>query len=144
MIEILNDRISNNDFDLENIDFNINRKDILKYEPENKDYSVIANIPYYITSPILRHFLYDVENKPDEMVILMQKEVAEKIMLNFKNKSSVLSLMIEKKSDVSYEQDVPKDFFAPAPKIDSAVLLFKYNNKFNEIDDDKFLRLIKI
>jgi 16S rRNA (adenine1518-N6/adenine1519-N6)-dimethyltransferase len=144
MIEILNDRISNNDFDLENIDFNINRKDILKYEPENKDYSVIANIPYYITSPILRHFLYDVENKPDEMVILMQKEVAEKIMLNFKNKSSVLSLMIEKKSDVSYEQDVLKDFFVPAPKIDSAVLLFKYNNKFNEIDDDKFLKLIKI
>ena len=144
MIEILNDRISNGDFDLENIDFNINRKDILKYEPITKEYSVIANIPYYITSPILRHFLYNVENKPDEMVILMQKEVAEKIMLNFKNKSSVLSLMIEKKSDISYEQDVPKDFFVPAPKIDSAVLLFKYNNKFEEIDDDKFLKLIKI
>jgi len=88
--------------------------------------------------------LYNVEIKPEEMVILMQKEVAEKIMLNFKNKSSVLSLFIEKKSDVSYEQDVPKDFFVPAPKIDSAVLLFRYNNKFVNIDDEKFLKIIKI
>ncbi|MFC1797964.1 rRNA adenine N-6-methyltransferase family protein [Patescibacteria group bacterium] len=126
------------------MDFKINRKDILKYKPEEEQYSVIANIPYYITSPILRHFLYNVENKPEEMVILMQKEVAEKIMLNFKNKSSVLSLFVEKKSDVSYEQDVPKDFFAPAPKIDSAVLLFKYNNKFEDIDDEKFFKMIKI
>jgi len=144
MIEILNDRVLNGDFDLENIEFNINRKDILKYEPQSDNYSVIANIPYYITSPILRHFLYNVENKPKEMVILMQKEVAEKIMLNFKNKSSVLSLFIDKKSDVSYELDVPKDLFVPAPKIDSAVLLFKYNNKFENIDDEKFLKLIKI
>jgi len=144
MIDILNDRVGNNDFDLEGIDFKINKKDILKYSPELDNYSVIANIPYYITSPILRHFLYNVENNPEFMVILMQQEVAEKIMLNFKNKSSVLSLFIEKKSDVSYEIDVPKDFFVPAPKIDSAVLLFKYNNKFENIDDDKFLKLIKI
>jgi 16S rRNA (adenine1518-N6/adenine1519-N6)-dimethyltransferase len=78
------------------------------------------------------------------MAILMQKEVAEKIMLNFRNKSSVLSLFIEKKSDVTYEIDVPKDFFVPAPKIDSAVLLFKYNDKYKDIDDEKFLKLIKI
>jgi len=144
MIDILEDRIKEKDFDLENIDFNINKKDILKYEPEYKKHSVIANIPYYITSPILRHFLYNVDNKPEEMVILMQKEVADKIMLNYKNKSSVLSLFIEKKSDVSYVLDVPKKFFVPAPKIDSAVLLFNYNNKFKEIDDEKFLKIIKI
>ena len=144
MIEVLNDRIENNDFDLEGIDFVINRKDILKYEPQEKEYSVIANIPYYITSPILRHFLYNVENNPESMVILMQQEVAEKIMLNFKNKSSVLSLFIEKKSDVSYELDVPKDLFVPMPKVDSAVLVFKYNNKFENIDDEKFLKIIKI
>lgn len=144
MIKILNDRVDNWDLDIWSIDFNITRKDILKYVPEIKDYSVIANIPYYITSPILRHFLYNVENKPTDMVILMQKEVAEKIMLNFKNKSSVISLMIEKKSDVSYVLDVPKDFFVPSPKIDSAVLLFNYNNKFENIDDNKFLKIIKI
>ena len=159
MIDVLEDRISNNDFDLDWIDFKINKKDILKYNPiaplspegvensserEEYNYSVIANIPYYITSPILRHFLYDTKNKPEEMVILMQKEVADKIMLNYRNKSSVLSLMIEKKSDVSYVLDVSKDFFVPSPKVDSAVLLFIYNNKFEEIDDEKFLKIIKI
>ena len=58
MIEVLNKRIDSWDFDLDWIDFKINNLDVLKYIPENKDYSVIANIPYYITSPILRHFLY--------------------------------------------------------------------------------------
>lgn len=43
------------------------------------NYSVVANIPYYITSPILFRFLHELENKPDEMVILMQKEVGDKI-----------------------------------------------------------------
>ena len=71
--------------------------------PEIENYSVIANIPYYITSPILRHFLYNVKYHPENMVILMQQEVAEKIMLNFKNKSSVLSLFIEKKSTVFHK-----------------------------------------
>ena len=78
--------------------FNINKKDVLKYEPgypqgaplrrgapcgypaNEYEYSVIANIPYYITSPILRHFLYTVKNKPNKMVILMQEEVGDKIM----------------------------------------------------------------
>ena len=40
-------------------EFKINRKDVLKYTPETETYDVIANIPYYITSPILRHFLYN-------------------------------------------------------------------------------------
>jgi 16S rRNA (adenine1518-N6/adenine1519-N6)-dimethyltransferase len=52
----------------------------LKYLPNISDYTVIANIPYYITSPILRHFLYDIKNKPEEMLILMQKDVADKIL----------------------------------------------------------------
>lgn len=59
----------------------IHHIDVLKFEPKYEKYSVIANIPYYITSPILFHFLY-AENFqiPEEMVILMQKEVGEKIL----------------------------------------------------------------
>jgi 16S rRNA (adenine1518-N6/adenine1519-N6)-dimethyltransferase len=74
------------------VDFNIHNIDILKYVPVPPpvtnitqetpyNYSVIANIPYYITSPILRHFLYDVNTKPESMVILMQKDVGDKILL---------------------------------------------------------------
>ncbi|USN59452.1 MAG: hypothetical protein H6767_03955 [Candidatus Peribacteria bacterium] len=44
------------------------------------NYSVIANIPYYITSPILRHFLYEVSTSPQEMAIMMQEDVGRKIL----------------------------------------------------------------
>jgi 16S rRNA (adenine1518-N6/adenine1519-N6)-dimethyltransferase len=47
--------------------------------PVLSQFSIIANIPYYITSPILFRFLHELENKPEEMVILMQKEVGDKI-----------------------------------------------------------------
>ena len=75
MISILNQRIDKNDLIISNTDFEINNIDILKYEPTFSDYKVIANIPYYITSPILFRFLYELKNKPTEMIILMQKEV---------------------------------------------------------------------
>jgi 16S rRNA (adenine1518-N6/adenine1519-N6)-dimethyltransferase len=75
MIDILNDRIKNEDLNIEETNFEIINKDILKYTPNFENYKVIANIPYYITSPILHHFLYSLKNPPKEMIILMQKEV---------------------------------------------------------------------
>lgn len=143
MIDILNNRINEKDLIVDNVDFHINNIDVLKYYPNTKDYSVIANIPYYITSPILRHFLYEVEYKPENMVILMQKDVWDKILWKWKNKSSVLSLFIEKKCIVSEEVFVWKENFIPAPKVESSVLLFKTHNNYTDIDDAKFLDLIK-
>jgi 16S rRNA A1518/A1519 N6-dimethyltransferase RsmA/KsgA/DIM1 with predicted DNA glycosylase/AP lyase activity len=58
----------------------IHHGDVLQYTPKYTEYSVIANIPYYITSPILFHFLYDLPNAPEAMTIMMQKEVGEKIL----------------------------------------------------------------
>jgi len=75
MVAVLDDRFK----EVKNLEL-IN-KDILKAKVEDLklgDYKVIANIPYYITSPLIKHFLKS-ENKPSVMVILMQKEVAEKI-----------------------------------------------------------------
>lgn len=143
MIDILNKRIDFWDFDLEWIDFKINNLDVLKYIPENKDYSVIANIPYYITSPILRHFLYDVDYKPESMVILMQKDVWDKILWKWKEKTSVLSLFVSKKCFVSDEIFVWRQNFIPAPKVESSVLLFKSHELYKDIDDSKFLEFIK-
>lgn len=143
MISILENRKNNWDFDLDWIDFKINNKDILKYEPDFSNYSVIANIPYYITSPILRHFLYNVKNKPKSMVILMQKEVWDKILWDFKWKSSVISLLVEKKAKASECIFVWKDNFIPAPKVDSTVLLFEYHDEYNYLDDDIFINFIK-
>ncbi|MDD3145438.1 MAG: 16S rRNA (adenine(1518)-N(6)/adenine(1519)-N(6))-dimethyltransferase RsmA [Candidatus Gracilibacteria bacterium] len=143
MINILNRRIDNGDFTLDGVYFKINNIDVLKYIPENKDYSVIANIPYYITSPILRHFLYDVENKPESMVILMQKDVGDKILGKGKEKTSVLSLFVAKKCNIKDVLFVGKENFIPAPKVESSVLLFETHNLYNHINDKEFMDFIK-
>ncbi len=143
MIDILNDREYNKDFHTQNIAFKIFKQDILTYIPEFKKYSIVANIPYYITSPILRHLLYDVENSPEEMLILMQKDVADKILWKGKNKSSVLSLIVDKKCRVKEKIFVPRESFLPSPKIDSSVIYFKKHDTFNKINDEKFLKIIK-
>ena len=182
MIEILENRIENGDFDIGEIDFHINNIDVLKYAPiptpisniveeTEYKYSVIANIPYYITSPILRHFLYDLKIKPQNMVILMQKDVADKILLgqdfwmeneelksplirgypmggalvnkNKKMKSSVLSLFVAKKCYVDEVILVWKQNFIPAPKVESSVLLFEMHDLYKNVDDYNFLELIK-
>lgn len=143
MIKILESRISDKDFDLDNTELKIHHIDVLKYEPIFQEYDVIANIPYYITSPILRHFLYETEHKPKHMVILMQEDVWNKILWKWKNKSSVLSLFIEKKCVVSEIIKVPKEAFVPAPKIESSVLFFESHNDYDNINDENFLIIIK-
>lgn len=140
MIEILQDRISKKELDVEKIAFEIIHKDVLKVEPPFQNYKVIANIPYYITSPILYKFLYEVKNKPESMIILMQKEVWERIV---SKKSSVLSLFVQKKCTVSEKIFVPRNFFSPPPKVDSSVLYFEVDNKFDQISDEKFMKFIK-
>jgi 16S rRNA (adenine1518-N6/adenine1519-N6)-dimethyltransferase len=162
MIEILEKRIKAWDFDLEWINFNINKIDVLKYSPPARGeleggYSVIANIPYYITSPILRHFLYDVKNKPKNMVILMQRDVWDKIIKTSpptplligegskkkKMRSSVLWLFVAKKAYVKEVIIVWKENFVPSPKVESSVLLFEVHDNFSDINDDIFLETIK-
>jgi len=147
MIKILEDRISRWELNTNNTEFTIKNIDILKYKSDYIEYSVIANIPYYITSPILRHFLYDLENKPDEMVILMQKDVWDKILDIFKDKkskSSVIWLMMAKKTNVTEEILVTPDNFIPAPNVQSCVLKFVKHNNFDKTDDEIFLRFVKI
>jgi len=139
MIEILEDR----KIRWELWDFNLYNQNVLDFTPDFLEYYVVANIPYYITSPILRHFLYDLEVSPESMIILMQKDVWDKILWKWKNKSSVLSLMIEKKCDVSEEIFVGKESFIPAPKIESSVLKFYTHNRYSEVNDTIFLEIIK-
>lgn len=140
MISILQDRIASWDIDIKNTPFEIIHRDILKYIPEYTDYKVIANIPYYITSPILQHFLYGLENKPSHMIILMQKEVGDRIVWK---KSSVLSLFVQKKCTVVEKIFVPAKYFSPPPKVDSSVLFFEKHERYNEVNDELFLAFIK-
>lgn len=144
MVNILNQRIHDGELWVKNIHFEIKNQDIRDYYPDFHNYSVVANIPYYITSPILSHFIYNVSFCPDEMLILMQKDVWEKILWYGRNKSSVLRLFIQKKYHPKELLFVGKESFFPPPKVDSIVLWFEKHNIYESIDDTIFLKLIKV
>ena len=102
--------------------FSVENCHVLDFEVPDGPYKFIANIPYHLTSPILRKFLIDSTNRPTKMVMLVQKEVAEKIACKTE-KDSLLSTMVKTFGEPSYAFTVPADKFYPAPKVDSAVLV---------------------
>lgn len=122
----------------------IHHGDVLQFTPNQDTYSVIANIPYYITAPILEHFFFTVENKPAHMVILMQKEVGEKILggTEKKPKESILSLMLGYACDrIEAITLVPRDAFYPVPKVDSIVLRFDLRRERDRTLETSLLHL---
>lgn len=98
--------------------------DILKYSPKDliqeSDYLVVANIPYYITSAIIRHLL-ESENKPRRIVLTIQKEVAKRICAK-PGDMSLLALSVQVYGNPRIASHIPARAFFPAPKVDSAVL----------------------
>jgi len=91
-----------------------------------REYIVYGNIPYYITSPILMHFLYDIAHAPVGMHITMQKEVAERILARDK-KHSVLSLACQLVATITKICDIHPNNFVPVPKVWSTCLRFELN-----------------
>lgn len=101
------------------------------------NYSVIANIPYYITSPILKLFLEDSNILPNRIVVLVQKEFAEKAVLK-PPRASGLAMYLNTFGEVHIARTVEKHYFSPVPKVDSAVLVISPNQK----PDPAFLRFL--
>jgi 16S rRNA (adenine1518-N6/adenine1519-N6)-dimethyltransferase len=94
---------------------------LLEIEPGNyQSYKVIGNIPYYITSPLLRHFL-EALIRPSIMVLMVQKEVGEAIVAVPGN-MSLLSLRAQFFSKPTIIAHVPAKSFHPTPKVDSLIL----------------------
>lgn len=83
-------------------------------------YKVVANLPYYITSPVLRHFLWS-DCKPSLMVVMVQKEVGEAIAAT-RGKRSLLTLMVQMFSAARVVRYVGANCFRPRPKVDSVIL----------------------
>jgi len=83
-------------------------------------YKVVANLPYYITSPVLRHFL-EASVKPQTMVVMVQKEVAEAIVAE-PGGLSVLSISVQFYGKPRIIKYVPARCFYPVPEVDSAIL----------------------
>jgi 16S rRNA (adenine1518-N6/adenine1519-N6)-dimethyltransferase len=114
-------------------------EDILKFNIAEfaVNYKIIANIPYNITGTILKKFLTE-KNQPSMMVLMVQNEVAKRIVANDK-KESILSISIKAYGEPKIIMKVPARYFSPAPKVDSAIIVIKNisrkifaENKINE------------
>ena len=119
-------------------------EDILKVQ--SYGYKIVANLPYNITSIFLRKFLGEAEVKPKSMTLMLQKEVAERIVA-VPPKMSVLAVSVQLYAEPKIIRSVAKGNFWPAPKVDSAVInIITHNSQLitrQSIDDKKFFRLVK-
>jgi 16S rRNA (adenine1518-N6/adenine1519-N6)-dimethyltransferase len=98
--------------------------DILEISLEDlintEDYLVVANIPYYITSAVIRHLL-ESQAKPRRIILTIQREVAERICAK-PGDLSLLALSVQVYGEPHIAAHIPAEAFFPAPKVDSAVL----------------------
>jgi len=97
-------------------------------------YKIIANIPYNITGAILKKFLTE-ENQPERMVLMVQNEVATRIVAR-DGKESILSVSVKAYGEPKIVMKVAKRYFSPAPKVDSAVILIKNISRKLFIDNN--------
>ena len=109
---------------------------------QNDEYKLVANIPYYITGQILRKFLI-AEKQPSNMVLLVQKEVAERIIAK-DGKESLLSISVKAYGKPTYIKTVKAGSFTPAPKVDSAILLIDDISRdfFADISEERFFEVL--
>lgn len=107
-------------------------------------YKVVANLPYYITSPIIRYFLEN-ENQPSEMILMVQKEVAERVVAK-KGGMSILAVSVQYYAEAEYLFTVSRNAFEPQPKVDSAVIRIvtsKRQSATSKEETRKFFRIVR-
>lgn len=129
--------------------FELFHDDIMETTPEKlsarvpESYKVIANIPYYITGQIIRLFL-SMPHKPINMVLMVQKEVANRIIAR-DEKESILSLSVKAYAKPELVVNVARGNFFPIPNVDSAVIkLIDIRNPFKDrAQEDKFFEIVK-
>ncbi len=133
--------------EIKNGKFILLNDDVLEFDEQQffikEKYKLIANIPYNITGAILRKFLSS-DTQPERMVLLVQKEVAERIVARDK-KESILSISVKAYGIPKYIAKVPARYFSPAPKVDSAIIAITAISKdaFKNISEDSFFEILK-
>jgi 16S rRNA (adenine1518-N6/adenine1519-N6)-dimethyltransferase len=127
---------------------NIVEGDALKLLPkiilpiEGQSYKIIGNIPYYITGKLLRT-VSELEHKPERTVLLLQKEVAERICAA-PPAMNRLAASVQFWADAEIIAQVPRKDFSPAPEVDSAVIVLKSkNDKRLPIDSALYYRAVR-
>ncbi len=104
----------------------------------NTKVKVVANIPYYITTPIIFKLL-DFADKIDSMMFMVQKEVAERFCAEKDNKMyGITSVILQSIADVKYVRTIKKECFTPAPKVDSALIKLELKLDKYDINNREF------
>ena len=123
----------------------VNNADILSFDLSElpKGYVVVANVPYYITSKIV-HKLMTADNKPRIAVLLVQKEVAERIAAE-PGDMSILAVSAQMYAQAQLGIEVPKQFFTPPPKVDSQVIVLttRQDPLVGKDTEARFFRMVK-
>lgn len=144
LVERLGERFHESD-GLSLLEGNILELDMQQYLSESSfedgKYKVVANIPYYITAPIIR-LLLSLAVQPERIVIMVQHEVAKRLAAA-PGDMSILSVMAQYYADVRMEIFVPKASFFPIPKVDSAVVWLRPKHRFSQEEDRKLFRVVR-
>ena len=123
----------------------VHHQDILQYDLSSlpTGYVVIANVPYYITSKIVEK-LVTATNKPRAAVLLVQKEVAERIAAK-PGDMSLLALSAQIYAEAELGIEVPREYFAPPPKVDSQVVVLRMRDEplISRADEKMFWRVAR-
>jgi 16S rRNA (adenine1518-N6/adenine1519-N6)-dimethyltransferase len=141
MIEILKERLKEER--IKNVE--IVNEDILKFLPsfkERRSYKVVANIPYYLTSRLIRNLL-EIERKPKLIVLMVQKEVAQRICAKPPN-MNLLAVSVQFYAKPEIVSFVSKNCFWPRPKVDSAIIKISNIKKQKPTKEEKlFFEIVK-
>lgn len=123
--------------------------DIIEFDPASHglsagNYSIVANIPYYISGEFLKKFL-ESESQPKKIIVMLQKELAKRIV---DEKGSILSISVKAYGNPRYLTSVSRKLFRPMPNVDSAVLsidsISKDFFKNSSIKEKKFFEIVKM
>jgi 16S rRNA (adenine1518-N6/adenine1519-N6)-dimethyltransferase len=126
-------------------DLTVVHSDILSFDLSTMPtgYKVVANVPYYITSKIVQ-MLMTADNKPSTVVLLIQKEVAERLAAK-PGDMSILAISAQVYADVSLGDVVPAELFTPPPKVDSQVVILRTRSQslLGGMGEKEFFRVVR-
>lgn len=107
-----------------------------------RGYKVVANLPFYVATHIIRRFLEDVKIKPCVLVLTVQREVGERICAK-PGDMSILAVSVQFYAKAEIAGYISKKAFSPKPKVDSAIIRITPKKEKEKVDVDLFFKIVK-
>ena len=115
----------------------------LKKLLNGQNYKVVANLPYYITTPIIMKFL-ESDYKPQSITIMVQKEVADRLTSKANDPDfGAITLAINLEGEAIETRFVSRQMFMPPPNVDSTIVRIDILDKYKDVDKKKVKKIIK-